>query len=97
MNKSDASDVRIVEIASLEKATGVKRDRPGFSRWKWLISQWGNDLKTLFLYGSEPRVYLRRDRNGQSYLKIYDPVSRETVYCNSQTEARAYLEKRYYR
>lgn len=97
MNKNDASDVRIVEIASSEKTTTIKRDRPGFSRWKWLISQWGNDLKTLFLSGSEPRVYLRRDRNGQSYLKIYDPVTRETVYCESQTEARAYLEKRYYR
>lgn len=97
MNKSDAPDVRIVAIASSEKTTAVKRDRDRFSRWKWLISQWGNDLKTLFLSGSEPRVYLRRDRNGQSYLKIYDPVSRETFYCESQTEARAYLEKRYYR
>jgi hypothetical protein len=97
MNKSDAPDVRIIAIASSEKTTGVKCDRDRFSRWKWLISQWGNDLKTLFLSGSEPRVYLRRDRNGQSYLKIYDPVSRETFYCESQTEARAYLEKRYYR
>lgn len=97
MNKSDTSVIRIDAIASSEKTTVVKRDRPGFSRWKWLISQWGNDLKTLLLSGSEPRVYLRRDRNGQTYLKIYDPVSRETVYCDSQTEARAYLEKRYYR
>jgi len=97
MNKSDAPDVRIVEIASSEKTTGVKRDRDCFSRFRWLIFQWGSNLKTLLLSGSEPRVYWGRDRNGQSYLKIYDPVSGETVYCESQTEARAYLEKRYYR
>jgi len=30
MNKSDAPDVRIVEIASSEKTTGVKRDRDWF-------------------------------------------------------------------
>lgn len=97
MNKNNSSVVRIDKTTSSEKTTGITSDRARFSGWKWLVSQWVNDLKTLLLSGSEPRVYWRRDRNGKSYFKIYDPVTRETVYCDSQTEARAYLEQRYYR
>lgn len=63
MNKNDTSVVWIDETATSEKTTVVKCDRPGFSRWKWLVSQWVNDLKTLLLSGSEPQIYWRRDRN----------------------------------
>jgi len=45
---------------------------------------------------SEPSVMKRCDRQGNSYYEIYDPVSRQRFYCETESEVRAWLEQRYY-
>ncbi len=44
----------------------------------------------------EPTVYHRRDRQGYSYLEVYDPASRKTHTFTTTHEARVWLERRYY-
>ncbi|NJR39117.1 MAG: hypothetical protein HC781_10120 [Leptolyngbyaceae cyanobacterium CSU_1_4] len=44
----------------------------------------------------QPQVYHRRDRQGHSYLEVYDPTSRKTHTFNTAYEARVWLERRYY-
>jgi hypothetical protein len=44
----------------------------------------------------EPKVFHRRDRQGYSYLEIYDPTSGKTHAFNTAHEARVWLERRYY-
>jgi hypothetical protein len=94
MKSSHSSLFAIASSPSIPSKIEAKRDRT--SRFTAILSRLGNSLQTLFLSGSEPKVYLRRDRNGQTYLKIYDPISRQFFYCETQTEARAWLEQRYY-
>jgi hypothetical protein len=47
-------------------------------------------------YDREPKVYHRRDRQGCSYLEVYDPTSRKTHIFKTSHEARVWLERRYY-
>jgi hypothetical protein len=44
----------------------------------------------------EPRIFHRRDRQGYSYLEVYDPVSGKTHYFHTTHEVRVWLERRYY-
>ncbi|MCU0565192.1 MAG: hypothetical protein MUF49_01160 [Oculatellaceae cyanobacterium Prado106] len=46
--------------------------------------------------GSEPRIEHGRDRQGHSYLKVYDPLTGKTAYFQSSQEVRIWLEQRYY-
>lgn len=45
---------------------------------------------------SDPIVYQKRDRHGQCYYTIYDPVTQQRTRCMSETDVRAWLEQRYY-
>lgn len=45
---------------------------------------------------SEPSVMERCDRQGNPYYEIYDPISRQRVHCETESEVRAWLEQRYY-
>ena len=52
---------------------------------------------TIFAAGrTEPIVRRKRDRQGQTYYTIYDPISRCHTTCASDAEARTWLEQRYY-
>jgi hypothetical protein len=44
----------------------------------------------------EPRVFHRRDRQGHSYLEVYDPTTRKTHRFDTAQEVRVWLERRYY-
>ena len=56
---------------------------------------WANVLK-LATGSSEPFVQKRCDRNEQTSYTIYDPVTQQEVTGLSETEARVWLEQRYY-
>ncbi len=45
---------------------------------------------------SDPIIEQRRDRQGYAYYIVYDPTTQERSICSSETEVRAWLERRYY-
>ncbi|BAU15407.1 hypothetical protein LEP3755_59650 [Leptolyngbya sp. NIES-3755] len=45
---------------------------------------------------SEPRVWQRRDRSGQTYWQVYDPETNRSARLSSEQEVRQWLEQRYY-
>jgi hypothetical protein len=47
--------------------------------------------------GSEPRVWVRQDRQGNVYYQVYDPLSRRSATFSSESEIRYWLEQRYAR
>lgn len=50
-----------------------------------------------FLCGSEePRIWVRRDRNGNKVYRAYDPVTNSSFVSTEETELRSWLEERYY-
>lgn len=54
-------------------------------------------LGDLFLHSSEPKIQQKRDRSGNLYFKVYDPMTQHSCTLDSEREVRVWLEKRYYR
>ena len=44
----------------------------------------------------EPKVWEKRDRNGNTYWVAYDPANRCTATFSSEREVRIWLDERYY-
>lgn len=67
--------------------------------WQKLVrSRWVSVMKSLMTnHAGEPKVYHRRDRQGHSYLEVYDPVTKQTHAFDTAHEVRVWLEQRYYR
>jgi hypothetical protein len=67
-------------------APGQEKGGKGWAQ-RWIDALVGN---------REPRVFHRRDRQGYSYLEVYDPASGKTHYFHTTHEVRVWLERRYY-
>lgn len=44
----------------------------------------------------EPQVKQWRDRSGEIFWRVYDPITGESARFNSELEVRFWLERRYY-
>ena len=67
--------------------------RPWKRFWLRTIAQ---NLVYLLSSDREPKVYHRRDRQGYSYLEVYDPASCKTHIFKTTHDVRVWLERRYY-
>ncbi|MBD3887211.1 hypothetical protein IFO70_37090 [Phormidium tenue FACHB-886] len=67
--------------------------------WKLLIKQcdrlWQALVRSVQTR-QEPQVTQLRDRQGHSYFKIYDPLTEQHHYVDSEQEARIWLEQSRY-
>ena len=45
---------------------------------------------------NEPRVWQKRDRFGQTYWQVYDPIRDRFARFSSEQEVRQWLEQRHY-
>lgn len=57
---------------------------------------WIARLAELAYGNSDPVIEQRRDRQGNPYYLVYDPVSQEHHLFTTESEVRFWLEKRYY-
>lgn len=46
---------------------------------------------------TEPQVWHKRDRAGNTYWQVFDPVTGYFTYFSSEQEVRIWIEERYYR
>ena len=44
----------------------------------------------------EPQVSLQRDRFGATIWRVFDPMTEQTVYFDSEEAVRVWLDRRYY-
>jgi hypothetical protein len=63
------------------------------SRWQALIQ----NIVDYLAGNAEPKIRHRRDRQGHSYLEVYDPRSGTTQSFSTAHEVRIWLEQRYSR
>lgn len=80
-------------IRALESESLTPALRPWKSFGLRAIAQ---KLVNLLSGDREPKIYHRRDRQGHSYLELYDPASRKIHIFETSHEARVWLEQRYY-
>lgn len=67
------------------------RDRATKNFWVGLLYAIGDWL----LSGDRPHIEEKRDRNGNLYFKVYDPCSQNPYIFDSESEVRAWLDRRY--
>jgi hypothetical protein len=63
------------------------------SRWQKV----GDYLLDLLVQTNDPKIRLKRDRDGIPYWDVCDPVNQTRAQFYSEAEVRAWLEQRYYR
>lgn len=79
------------------RATNTDRLTPAMRPWeRFGLSERAQKLVAALSGDREPKVYHRRDRQGNSYLEVYDPTSRKTHIFQTTHEARVWLEHRHY-
>lgn len=79
------------------RATETEHLTPALRPWKRFgLGEIAQKLVNLLSGAREPKVYHCRDRQGCSYLEVYDPASRRTHIFKTTPEARIWLERRYY-
>ena len=76
----------------LLKASGASTP----NRLSTLLSKALSFLSRLLLSDREPHIWFKRDRSGQSWWCVHDPLSGATTRFTTVTEPRAWLEHRYY-
>ncbi|MDJ0634856.1 MAG: hypothetical protein QNJ34_16830 [Xenococcaceae cyanobacterium MO_188.B29] len=55
-----------------------------------------SDRLLRFDTNSEPKIWKKKDRSGNTYFRIYDPIGDRHIYLDSEAEVRWWLDKRYY-
>ena len=73
------------------QSTAAKTAAPP-ARWQ----RWGRALFRYFLGSREPHIVTKRDRDGNPYYDVYDPIDRRHHTFGSEHEVRVWLEERYY-
>jgi hypothetical protein len=53
--------------------------------------------KVLSFLSDEPKVWQERDRFGNLYWRIYDPISDRSATLASEQEVREWLDQRFYK
>ena len=79
------------------RATDIEHSTSALCPWeRFGLGELAQRLVNLLSGDREPKVYHRRDRQGYSYLEVYDPVSGKTHTFKTTHEAGVWLEHRYY-
>ena len=79
------------------RTTETNRLTPALRPWKRFgLKEIAQKLVSTLSGDREPKIYHCRDRQGHSYLEVYDPTSRKTHTFKTTHEARVWLERRYY-
>jgi hypothetical protein len=73
----------------------TSRLRRRLSKFQRLSRLWENLINAL-AGRSEPQIHRKRDRQGNWYFQVYDPVSRRSATLFSEREMRAWIDQRYY-
>ncbi|MBD2465851.1 hypothetical protein H6G89_33215 [Oscillatoria sp. FACHB-1407] len=66
-----------------------------FQPLQWL-KQFGDVLIAILATNEDPIVRQICTRSGETYWKIYDPMSHRVIYCSSENEVRGWFDRRYY-
>ncbi len=79
-----------------ETAKPVAPARPSWAGVKTHLGQWGQHLVRALASSQEPQILQKRDRQGQSYFQVYDPVSQSHHRFATEADLRTWLDQRYY-
>jgi hypothetical protein len=92
---------QLLEPQSLEIVTPSRsnpQSKSGFAAKLILI--WHGIISSIIEFvnsADEPEVHSQRNKFGNVYWVIYDPLSRQRMFFSSEAEVRNYLDCRYYR
>lgn len=92
-SQSDYISLKAQELeALLEKTQRAKQAAGLLTVWQklWKI------FAATFIQTSEPKIHQRTDRFGNVYFHVYDPQTGRSSVFGTESEVRAWLDRRYY-
>jgi hypothetical protein len=92
--KSDYVLINSQELSALIEG-GKDPVRERSEAFPQLNHVWSFLLKT-FAPTAEPQIYQKRDRSGNTYFKVYDPVTHRSNVFKTEQEVRVWLDQRHY-
>lgn len=66
-----------------------------FKVWTW-IGQASRFLVNQLVRRNEPKIHQTINRQGTASWKVYDPITEQTSYFDSEQNVRQWIENRYY-
>lgn len=78
--------------SQIVSTANLRHKLPKFQR----LSQLWESLINALAGQSEPKIVRKRDRFGNWYFRVYDPVSQQSATLSSERELRAWIDQRYY-
>lgn len=66
------------------------------SRWLAVIKNVLSRMQNTMAEPPEPQVKLRRDRSGAEIWQVFDPMTEQTLYFDSEEAVRVWFDRRYY-
>lgn len=88
-----------LELITPELEQQLLRSHPPTSRLTQISRYCSQAIQSWINYlvkSPEPKITQRFDSQGNPFFEIYDPVSRQVLQCQSESEVRSWLEQRYY-
>lgn len=96
--KFNDSIIRAALEITYQKQSAQPREQKGWSqRFSHYRRRVGHQCLRFLVGSREPKITPRRDRNGNPYYEIYDPISGDRCSCATEQEVRVWLEQRYAR
>lgn len=89
---SDYHWLKVQEFNQLLKKTAPSQSQFTLPRW---VQLWKRLISPL-VNRAEPKIYQKRDRWGNVYYQVHDPVSGFSGAFNTEEEVRIWLDRRYY-
>jgi hypothetical protein len=87
------SDIQNASLTQNEDSHASKKTYVLFSL-SWLQRTWQRFVQEL-ASADEVKVWQKRDRYGNTYWKVYDPMTGKHFYSGSETDAIAWIEQLY--
>lgn len=89
-------DARQTNEQIFEVVIHSEADEQKSSRFTSKLSEIWNWFVELILRADEPKIYESRDKFGNICWITYDQLAERKMHFNSETEVRAWLDRRYY-
>ena len=88
---------QLINYHELELMIHKKSDKQTESRFASILNRIWNGIVRSIATPNEPIIHSRKDKSGNSYWAVHDPLLGHRVFFNSETEVRAWLDRRYYK
>lgn len=85
-----------IHYQELELITTSNSNQPQSFKFISTLGRLLHEWIALILTVDELKIHALKSKTGEDYWKVHDPLSERSIFFNSETELRKWLDRRYY-